>query len=291
MSMTATWKNKALAGLTAFGATALGGGAAQAVEGLSRDWQLNYQKAASPVMEDIVSLHDVLLVVITLITIFVLALLLICIFKFNEKANPEPSKTTHHTVLEIAWTAIPVLILVVIAIPSFKLLYYADRTPNAEMTLKAIGNQWYWGYEYPDHDDLSFEALMLEDGELKEGQPRLLATDNAIVLPVETNIRLLTASEDVIHAWAMPAFGVKLDAVPGRVNETWFRIDRPGMYYGQCSELCGIRHGFMPIMVKAVSKVEFKAWVEMAKKEFAVNDGAPMRLAAARATATEDSAR
>lgn len=289
--MTATWKNKALAGLTAFGATALGGGAAQAVEGLSRDWQLNYQKAASPVMEDIVSLHDVLLVVITLITIFVLALLLICIFKFNEKANPEPSKTTHHTVLEIAWTAIPVLILVVIAIPSFKLLYYADRTPNAEMTLKAIGNQWYWGYEYPDHDDLSFEALMLEDGELKEGQPRLLATDNAIVLPVETNIRLLTASEDVIHAWAMPAFGVKLDAVPGRVNETWFRIDRPGMYYGQCSELCGIRHGFMPIMVKAVSKVEFKAWVEMAKKEFAVNDGAPMRLAAARATATEDSAR
>lgn len=289
--MTATWKNKALAGLTAFGATALGGGAAQAVEGLSRDWQLNYQKAASPVMEDIVSLHDVLLVVITLITIFVLALLLICIFKFNEKANPEPSKTTHHTVLEIAWTAIPVLILVVIAIPSFKLLYYADRTPNAEMTLKAIGNQWYWGYEYPDHDDLSFEALMLEDNELKEGQPRLLATDNAIVLPVETNIRLLTASEDVIHAWAMPAFGVKLDAVPGRVNETWFRIDRPGMYYGQCSELCGIRHGFMPIMVKAVSKVEFKAWVEMAKKEFAVNDGAPMRLAAARATATEDSAR
>ncbi len=291
MSMTATWKNKALAGLTAFGATALGGGAAQAVEGLSRDWQLNYQKAASPVMEDIVSLHDVLLVVITLITIFVLALLLICIFKFNEKANPEPSKTTHHTVLEIAWTAIPVLILVVIAVPSFKLLYYADRTPNAEMTLKAIGNQWYWGYEYPDHDDLSFEALMLEDNELKEGQPRLLATDNAIVLPVETNIRLLTASEDVIHAWAMPAFGVKLDAVPGRVNETWFRIDRPGMYYGQCSELCGIRHGFMPIMVKAVSKGEFKAWVEMAKKEFAVNDGAPMRLAAARATATEDSAR
>lgn len=289
--MTATWKNKALAGLTAFGATALGGGAAQAVEGLSRDWQLNYQKAASPVMEDIVSLHDVLLVVITLITIFVLALLLICIFKFNEKANPEPSKTTHHTVLEIAWTAIPVLILVVIAVPSFKLLYYADRTPNAEMTLKAIGNQWYWGYEYPDHDDLSFEALMLEDNELKEGQPRLLATDNAIVLPVETNIRLLTASEDVIHAWAMPAFGVKLDAVPGRVNETWFRIDRPGMYYGQCSELCGIRHGFMPIMVKAVSKGEFKAWVEMAKKEFAVNDGAPMRLAAARATATEDSAR
>ncbi len=289
--MTATWKNKALAGLTAFGATALGGGAAQAAEGLSTDWQLNYQKAASPVMEDIISLHDVLLVVITLITIFVLALLLICIFKFNEKANPEPSRTTHNTVLEIAWTAIPVLILVVIAVPSFKLLYFADRTPNAEMTLKAIGNQWYWGYEYPDHDDLSFEAVMLEEDELKEGQPRLLATDNAIVLPVETNIRLLTTAEDVIHAWAMPAFGVKLDAVPGRINETWFRIDRPGTYYGQCSELCGIRHGFMPIMVKAVSKDEFKAWVEMAKKEFAANDGAPMRLAAARATATADSAR
>ena len=231
-------------------------------------------------MEDITGLHDLLLVITTLSTIFVLGLLLNCIVRFNEKANPEPTKTTHNTFLEIAWTALPVLILVVIAVPSFKLLYFADRTPEAEMTLKAIGNQWYWAYEYPDHDALSFAAVMLEDNERKPGQPRLLATDEAIVLPVETNIRLLTTSEDVIHAWAIPAFGVKLDAVPGRLNETWFRIDRPGTYYGQCSELCGIRHGFMPIMVKAVSKDAFKAWVEEAKKKFAKADRAPLRVAA-----------
>ncbi len=275
--MTAT---RIITALAAIGVALSSDVAARAGEGLADAWQLGYQKAASPVMEDITALHDLLLVITTLSTIFVLGLLLNCIVRFNEKANPEPTKTTHNTFLEIAWTALPVLILVVIAVPSFKLLYFADRTPEAEMTLKAIGNQWYWAYEYPDHDALSFAAVMLEDNERKPGQPRLLATDEAIVLPVETNIRLLTTSEDVIHAWAIPAFGVKLDAVPGRLNETWFRIDRPGTYYGQCSELCGIRHGFMPIMVKAVSKDAFEAWVEEAKKKFAKADRAPLRVAA-----------
>ena len=271
----------ALVALAAFGAAALGTAGARAAEGIATDWQLGYQEAATPVMKDITALHDMLLVIITLITIFVLGLLLNIVVKFNEKANPEPSKTSHNPFLEVAWTALPVLILVVIAVPSFKLLYYADRIENAEMTLKAIGNQWFWAYEYPDHDGLSFEAVMLEEEELEPGQPRLLATDEAIVLPVDTNIRLITTAEDVIHAWGMPAFGVKIDAVPGRLNETWFRIERPGMYYGQCSELCGIRHGFMPIMVKAVSKDAFEAWVVDAKKKFAEADGAPRRLAAA----------
>ncbi len=278
--MTATRMTAALASLAALGAAALGPAGARAAEGIATDWQLGFQQAASPVMEEITALHDFMLVIIALIVVFVLVLLLNCIFRFNDKTNPEPSRTSHNPILEIAWTALPVLILVVIAVPSFKLLYYGDRIGNAEMTLKAVGNQWYWAYEYPDHDGLSFEAVMLEDDEREAGQPRLLTTDEAIVLPVETNIRLLTTSEDVIHAWAMPAFGVKIDAVPGRLNEAWFRIDRPGIYYGQCSELCGIRHGFMPIMVKAVSKDAFEAWVVEAKKKFATAGGAPMHLAA-----------
>lgn len=257
-------------------------GAARAEVGQAEPWQLGFQDAASPVMHEVNDFHNLLLVIITLITVFVLGLLLYCIVRFNSRANPTPSRTSHNTFLEVMWTALPVLILVVIAIPSFKLLYYADRTVDAEMTLKAIGNQWFWTYEYPDNGELVFDAIMIEENELKEGQPRLLTTDNAIVLPVDTNIRLLTTATDVIHAWAMPSLGVKLDAVPGRTNETWFRIEQPGMYYGQCSELCGIRHAFMPIMVKAVSKDEFQAWVEEAKKEFADSGAARPRVVATR---------
>jgi len=245
---------------------ALGSGGALAAA--PEPWQLGFQEAASPTMARLSSLHDMLLWITTLITLFVLALLLIVCVRFRASRHPTPSRRTHHTVLEIAWTAVPVLILVVIAIPSFRLLYFMDRVEDPEMTLKAIGRQWYWTYEYPDHGDFSFDAFMIEDADLEEGQKRLLETDQRVVLPVETDIRLLVTASDVIHSWAMPAFGVKMDAVPGRINETWFRIDRPGVYYGQCSELCGVRHGFMPITVEAVPKEEFAGWVEQAREQF-----------------------
>jgi cytochrome c oxidase subunit 2 len=244
-------------------------GSGEAIAAQPEPWQLGFQPAASPVMERLESLHDLLLWIITLISIFVLALLLYVCVRFRASANASPSRRTHHTLLEIAWTAVPVLILVVIAIPSFKLLYYMDRVTEPEMTIKAIGHQWYWSYEYPDDGDFTFDAYMVSDEDLQEGQPRLLATDNAVVLPVGTDIRVLITATDVLHSWAVPAFGVKTDGVPGRINETWLRIEEPGMYYGQCSELCGDYHGFMPIMVRAVSKDEFNAWTKQAQEEFA----------------------
>ncbi len=235
-------------------------------------WRLGFQAAASPVMERINELHNLLLVIITLITVFVLGLLVYVALRFNENSNPVPSKTTHNIVLEVLWTVIPVAILMVIAVPSFRLLYFMDRTQNAEMTLKVIGHQWYWSYEYPDHGDFTFDSLMVPDDELKDGQPRLLAVDNTVVLPVDTDIRVLVTSDDVLHAWAVPALIAKLDAVPGRINETWMRINREGTYYGQCSELCGVNHGFMPVAVEAVSKEAFRTWVKTAKKEVARAD-------------------
>jgi len=247
--------------------TGLASGGAMAAQ--PEPWQLGFQPAASPVMAQMESFHDLLLWIITLISIFVLALLAYVCFRFRASANTTPSKRTHHTVLEIAWTAVPVLILVVIAIPSFKLLYFMDRTADPELTIKAIGHQWYWSYEYPDNGDFVFDAYMVADEDLQPGQPRLLTTDNAIVLPVDTNIQILVTATDVLHSWAVPAFGVKMDGVPGRTNETWVRIEEPGMYYGQCSELCGDYHGFMPIMVRAVSKDEFEAWTQQAQEEFA----------------------
>ncbi len=231
-------------------------------------WQIGFQDAASPVMERIDSFHDILMWVITVITLFVLVLLAIVVIRFNSRANPTPTRTTHNSLLEVIWTVVPVVILVLIAIPSFKLLYYMDRTDEAEMTLKAIGHQWYWSYEYPDHGEFAFDSIMIEDEDLKEGQVRLLETDTRVVLPVDTNIRLLVTADDVIHAWAIPAFGVKLDAVPGRLNETWMRVDKEGTYYGQCSELCGVNHGFMPIAVEVVSKEAFASWIRKAKREF-----------------------
>jgi len=232
-------------------------------------WQVTFQPAATPIMERLESFNTFLSWIITLIAAFVLALLVYVCVRFAARRHPTPSRRTHNTLLEIAWTTVPVLILVVIAIPSFKLLYYEDVVPKSELTLKAIGHQWYWSYEYPDNGDFTFDAYLVEAADLKPGQPRLLTTDNAVVVPVDTNVRLLTTATDVIHSWAVPSFGVKIDAVPGRINESWFRVERPGTYYGQCSELCGDYHGFMPIMVKAVPKDEFKTWVEQAKKEFA----------------------
>jgi cytochrome c oxidase subunit 2 len=244
-------------------------GATSVLAAQPEPWQLGFQPAQSPVMEQIHSFHNLLLWIITLISLFVLGLLAYVCVRFRASAGVTPSKRTHNTILEIAWTAVPVLILVVIAIPSFKLLYFMDRAENPEMTLKAIGRQWYWSYEYPDHGDFTFDAYLVADEDLQEGQPRLLATDNHVVLPVQTDIRLLTTASDVLHSWAMPSLGVKMDAVPGRINETWLRIEEPGMYYGQCSELCGDYHGFMPIAIEAVSKEEFEAWVQQAQEEFA----------------------
>ncbi|MEX2450753.1 MAG: cytochrome c oxidase subunit II [Rhodospirillales bacterium] len=239
---------------------------------IARPWQLGMQEPASPVMEFVKEFHDFLLILITLITLFVLGLLLYVAVKFNEKSNPVPSKTTHNTTIEVLWTALPILILVVIAVPSFKLLYFQDRTVKPEMTLKIIGHQWYWSYEYPDHGDIKFDSNMVQTADLKKGQPRLLTVDNPVVLPIDTDIRLLMTSTDVIHAWALPALVQKLDTVPGRTNETWVRITKEGTYYGQCSELCGVNHGFMPITVIGVTKEKFAAWVATAKKKFAQTD-------------------
>ncbi|MEC7628984.1 MAG: cytochrome c oxidase subunit II [Pseudomonadota bacterium] len=246
-------------------------------------WQLGFQPAATDMMARISSFNDFLLILMTAITVFVLGLMVYVMLRFNAKANPVPSKTSHNTLIEVVWTVIPILILLVIAVPSFRLLY-DQATPEADMTIKATGYQWYWGYEYPDHGDIAFDALMLEDDELQPGQPRLLTTDNAVVVPVDTTVRVLVTAADVIHNWAMPAFGVKMDAYPGRLNETWFRANKTGTYYGQCSELCGIRHSFMPIMVKVVEKEEFTAWVEQAKVEFASYDEANTNLAEVSAT-------
>ncbi|PLX36047.1 MAG: cytochrome c oxidase subunit II [Hyphomicrobiales bacterium] len=262
-------------------------GAMADVVGAPAPWQTSMQAAATPIMERITSFHSYLFWVCVLITLFVTGLLAWCIFRFNEKANPEPSKTTHNTLLEVAWTLVPVLILVAIAIPSFRLLYAQQVIPEADMTIKAIGNQWYWSYEYPDHDDLSFDAVMLQDDELKPGQPRLLATDNEVVVPVGKTIRVIVTASDVLHAWAVPAFGVKVDGVPGRLNETWFRAEKTGIYYGQCSELCGKDHAFMPIAVRVVSEQDFNTWLAKAKVEFGSLDtgrGA-IRLASAEVTA------
>ncbi|HYC04099.1 MAG TPA: cytochrome c oxidase subunit II [Azospirillaceae bacterium] len=241
------------------------------VIGAPREGQLGFQEAASPVMERLDSFHDLLVVIITGITLFVMGLLLYVMVRFNKRANPVPSKTTHHTLLEVAWTVIPVIILVVIAIPSFQVLYYGDKTKEAEMTIKVTGYQWYWGYEYPDHANIAFDSRMIEEKDLKPGQLRLLEVDNRLVLPVDTNIRILVTAADVIHAFAMPALGVKKDAVPGRLNETWTRITKEGVYYGQCSEICGTGHGYMPIAIEAVSKERFAQWVEQKKAGTAVS--------------------
>ncbi len=240
-----------------------------------QDYQLGLQDAVTPVMERIHSFHSILLVIITVITLFVLVLMLWVMFRFSEKRNPNPSKTTHNVTLELAWTVIPVLILIGIAFPSFRLLYFADQVQSADITVKAIGRQWYWSYEYPDHGNFTFDSYIVADEDLEPGQPRLLTADNALVLPVDTNIRILVTASDVLHNFAMPQFGIKLDAVPGRNNETWAYV--PAEYagqtfYGQCSELCGTGHAYMPIMVHMVSKAEFAAWTEKAREEYARND-------------------
>ena len=261
------------------GLTSLAG---MAIAAQPSPWELNLQPAATEVMESIVSFHNMLLIIITLITLFVLGLLLVVMVKFNAKANPTPSKTTHNTLLEVAWTVLPVVILTVIAIPSFRLLFTQLDIPPADVTVKATGKQWFWSYSYPDAGGFEFDSLMLSDKERKPDQPRLLAVDNELVVPVNKNIRVITTGADVIHAFAVPAFGIKIDSIPGRINETWFNAKREGVYYGQCSELCGKDHAFMPIAVRVVSEADYNAWLDQAKKKYASGNGdRPTAVAAA----------
>jgi cytochrome c oxidase subunit 2 len=239
-------------------------GTAYAGDGQPSPWEMGFQKAATPIMEQITSFHTYVTIIITLIALFVMVLLLLVVRRFNEKANPEPSRTTHNTPLEIAWTVVPILILVAIAIPSFRLLFAQYDFPKADLTVTATGNQWYWTYDYPDQG-IHFDSIIVQDADLKPGQPRLLTVDHELVVPVNKNVVVQVKANDVIHDWAVPSFGIKLDAVPGRLQLTWFRAEREGMFYGQCSELCGRNHAFMPIAVRVVSEAEFNDWVAKTK--------------------------
>ena len=252
-----------------------------AASGQPEPWQLGLQDAATPVMENIVWFHNLLLWMITVIALFVLVLLVVVVVKFNARSNPVPSRTTHNTMIEVLWTVVPVLILVTIAVPSFRLLFYQLNTPQADVTVKATGKQWFWSYSYPDAK-FEFDSLMVQTKDLKAGQPRLLSVDNEMVVPVNKVVKVLTTGADVIHSFAVPSFGIKIDAIPGRINETWFKAERVGMYYGQCSELCGKDHAFMPIAIRVVSDRDYTAWLDQAKKKYATDDSVrPTALAAA----------
>ena len=276
---------KRLMAFVAANMAVLAGGAAMAQDGPAgqpHPWQLGLQQAATPVMDNIIWFHNFLLWLIVIITLFVLALLVVVIVRFNARSNPVPSRTTHNTLVEVVWTVVPVLILVAIAVPSFRLLFLELYTPKADITIKATGKQWFWSYSYPD-EKFEFDSLLVQDKDLKKGQPRLLTADNAMVVPVNKVVRVQTTGADVIHSWAVPSFGVKIDAIPGRLNETWFKAERTGTYYGQCSELCGRDHAYMPIEVHVVSDQEYAAWVADAKKKYASTDSRPTALASAEA--------
>ena len=246
--------------------------ATMAVAAEPKPWQLGFQPPATPVKERLSAFHDELLIIITLITIFVLGLLVYVMWRFNERRNPVPSRTSHNTVIEMLWTVVPVLILIIIAIPSFKLMYYMDRVPNPEMTIKVTGHQWYWSYEYPDQGGLTFDSNIIPEDQLKPGQKRLLDVDNPLVVPADTIIRVQITGTDVIHSWFVPSFGVQEYAIVGRLNESWMKIEHPGTYYGQCNQICGINHAFMPIKVEAMPKDGFQRWLVDAKKKFARHD-------------------
>ena len=269
---------RSIAAVAVAGVALAAGGVALAGLGQPTPWQLGFQQSASPGMDDIVWFHDLLLWIITAITALVLALLVVVIVRYNGRANPLPSRTTHNTAIEVLWTIVPVMILVVIAIPSFRLLFTQLNVPPADVTVKVTGKQWYWTYGYPDAGGFEFDSLMLQDAErqkLSPVPPRLLAVDNDMVVPVNKVVRVQVIGADVIHAFAVPSFGVKIDAVPGRLNETWFKATREGVYYGQCSELCGKDHAFMPIAVRVVSEQAYATWLAQAKQKYARDGGAP----------------
>jgi cytochrome c oxidase subunit 2 len=239
-----------------------------------KPWEMGMQPAFSSIKEQIIDLHNLVLVIITVITVFVGVLLLWVMYRYNATRNPVPSQTSHNTVLEIAWTVIPVLILVIIAIPSFRLIYYQDRTPDPDLTVKVTGHQWYWEYSYPDEGDFSIESRYIRDEDLKPGQLRLLDVDNQMVIPVGKKVRILTNSADVIHSFFIPALGVQRYAIPGRAIETWLEANKPGVYYGECNQICGVDHSRMPIAVRAVSEQDYRAWLVQAKK--AADAGSPV---------------
>jgi cytochrome c oxidase subunit 2 len=275
MKMSMGQSGRRLLGLALAGVSLLAGGAAFAEEvGQPGPWEFDLQASATPVMDSIMQFHDWLMVIITVITLFVLALLITVVVKFNARSNPVPSRTTHNTLIEVAWTLIPVMILVGIAVPSFRLLFEELDIPKADLTVKATGKQWYWSYAYPDNGKFEFDSLLAQDK-----QPRLLGVDNELVVPVNKVVRVQVTGADVIHSFGVPAFGIKIDAIPGRLNETWFKATKTGMFYGQCSELCGRDHAFMPIAVRVVSDQDFAAWVESAKKKFATLPGNAYALA------------
>lgn len=245
------------------------GAHAQTIVGQPHDWQVGFPPSFTPVMERVAWLHNLLLVIITLITVLVLVLLLYVMWRFHASRNPMPTTVTHNTVLEIAWTIIPILILVVIAIPSFRLLYYGDKAQDAAMTVKVTGHQWYWQYEYPDQGNLSIESRILSEADrakLKPNEPRQLAVDEDMVIPVNTTIRIIGTGADVMHGWTVWGFGIKKTVIPGRLNEGWINVEKEGLYYGQCSQICGNGHAYMPVAVLVVSKPEFDKWVAQKKK-------------------------
>ena len=267
----------------ATGALAVAG---EAVAQVPQPWQIGMQPAHSPVQQLIESLHDLVLVIITAVTLFVAGLLAWVLFRYNARRNPTPSRISHHTLLEVAWTVTPLLLLVVIALPSFPLVYFEDRAQNADLTIKVTGHQWYWEYAYPDNGGLDFTSYMVPSDQLKPGQLRLLDVDNQLVVPAGKNIRILTTSADVIHSFFIPSLGVQRYAIPGRTIETWVKVDQPGDYYGECNQICGTNHSMMPISLKALSPEAFTAWVEQAKTKSsdaapAQPDEARVRLAAA----------
>jgi cytochrome c oxidase subunit II len=267
------------------GAWLAGAGTALAGVGQPSPWGLGLQEAASPVMADIVWFHNFLLWIITAIVVFVLILLVTVMVRFNARANPTPSRTTHNALIEVLWTIVPVIILLAIAVPSFRLLFVQLDTPKPDLTVKATGKQWYWSYNYPDNGNFEFDSLIVEDKDLKPGQPRLLTVDNEMVVPVNKVVHVLVTGADVIHSFAVPSFGIKIDAVPGRLNDTWFKATSEGTFHGQCSELCGKDHAFMPITVRVVNDTEFAAWVAAEKKNAGLDGASPTAVAAAGATA------
>ncbi len=250
-----------------------------------RNWQLSFQAPHSPVQQSIEGLHSLVVWLMALVTVFVAALLAYVMWRFNAKKNPVASRVSHHTALEVAWTLLPVLILVVIAIPSFRLVYFEDRTAAADLTIKVTGHQWYWEFSYPDQGGIDFSSYVIPEDQLKPGQLRNLEVDNRLVVPAGKNIRILTTSGDVIHSFFIPSLGVLRYAIPGRTIETWVKVDQPGVYYGECNQICGTNHSLMPISVQALSDTDFQAWVEQAKQKFASVDapapqGGPERVAA-----------
>jgi cytochrome c oxidase subunit 2 len=261
--------------LAAFSGAFVSSAAAEAPVGIATPGQMGFQTAVTSLAEEIHSFHDLLLWMCVIISLFVLGLLVYVAVRFNEKANPVPSRTTHSTTLEVAWTIIPVLILVVMAIPSFRILTHQLTLPEADLTIKVTGKQWYWSYDYPkDQGDFGFDSILKTGADLKEGDIRLLSVDNEAVVPVNKIVRMQITGADVIHSFVVPAFGIRMDAVPGRLNETWFKAEREGLYYGQCSKLCGKDHAFMPIAVRVVSEQNYQAWVADAKKKFAATPSA-----------------